>query len=138
MNFLFFLPFGSSTPCRTNLPFWRFFYWHTCPLTLCGHTHINNWLVPFNHGNINSNFWFGNFLFLFCCFLPHRTINCYMSFSTTKTPHSIMTKSIILIITMLVISIIQILLTIALLVLTIWSWIILSISKLIIWCVILM
>ncbi len=103
-----------------------------------GHTHINNWLVPFDYNNINSNFWFGIFLFLFHYFLPHMKISSYMSFTTTKTPHSILPKSIILIITMLVISVILILLTIALPTLTIWSWIILLISKLIIWCVVFM
>jgi hypothetical protein len=90
-------------------------------LTLHGHKHINNQLVPLDHGNINSNFWFGFFLFLFHYFLPNRTMNSYMSFMTTKTPYSIMQKYIILIITMLVISIILIIQAIALPILTIWS-----------------
>jgi hypothetical protein len=135
----FFFPFGSLTPCRTNLSMWRFLYSHTCPLTSHGYAQINKWLVPFNHNNINSNFWFGILFFFFYYFLPYMTISSYMSFFlTTKTPHSILLKFIILIITMLVILIIFILLTTNSQILIIWSWIILSISKLIIWCVILM
>ncbi len=139
MNLLFFFRFGSSTPCKTNLFLWRLLYWHTCPLISHGYTHINNWLIPFDHSNINSNFRFGILFFFFHYFFPYKTINFYMSFfPTTKTPHSIVSKSIILIITTLVILIILILLTIASPILTIWSWIIISIFKLIIWCVILM
>jgi len=92
------------------------------------YAHINKWLVPFDHNNINSNFWFGILFFFFHYFLPYKTINSYMSFfPTTKTPHSILPKFIILII-----------LTTTSPILTIWSWIILLISKLIIWCVIFM
>jgi hypothetical protein len=57
-------------------------------------------------------------------------------FTTTKTSFSILLKFIILVITTLIIQVILIFLTIASLVLTIWSWIILLISKLIIWCII--
>jgi hypothetical protein len=122
MNLLFFLPFGSSTPCMTNLFVFRLFHWHSCLMTSRGHIHINNQLIPLNHGNINSNFQFEILLFLFHYFVPHMTINSYMSlFSTMKTPHSIMLKYIILIITTLVILIILIILTIASPILTIWQ-----------------
>jgi len=138
MNLLLFFPFGLLTFCRTNISLWKHLYWHIFPLTLCGHTYINNWFIPFDHGNINSNFQFGILFFLFKYFLPHRTISSYMSFTTKKTFYSILSKSIILVITMLIIWVILIFLTITSLVLTIWSWIILLISKSIIWCIILL
>ncbi len=140
MNLLFFLPFGSLTPCRTNISLYV-----DAPLLAylpfdLAWSHTHQQPTGPTWPRQDSHFRFGILLFLFHYFLPHRIINFYMSFfMTTKTPHSILLKSIILIIiTMLVIVVILIFLTIASPILTIWFWIILSISKLIIWCVVLM